>query len=89
MATRQQRANAEVEMRLEDVCDRLRELAAKGGATLPQPAVLRAVEELHTRGQDHDWLAALVDYLHDANGRRSDSVRRGLDELTRGELEPA
>jgi hypothetical protein len=51
--------------------------------------VLRAVEELHLRGQDRDWLAALVDYLHDANDRRSDSVCRGLRELARGELEPA
>ena len=76
-------------MGLEDVCARLRGLAAGGSPTLPQPAALRAVEELRTRGQDRDWLATLIDYLHDANDRRSDSVRRGLDELARGELEPA
>lgn len=86
METRQQ---PEVEKGLENVGDRLRELAAEGGATLPKPAVLRAVDELRIRAQDHDWLAALVDYLHDANDRRSDCVRRGLDELARGELEPA
>jgi hypothetical protein len=51
--------------------------------------VLHAVEELRTRGQDRDWLAALADHLHDASDRRSDSVRRGVDELARGELEPA
>jgi len=89
MATRKQRADAEVVLGLEDLCDRLRELAAEGGAALPQPAAIRAAEELRTRGQDRDWLAAFVDYLHDANDRRSDSVRRGLDELARGELEPA
>ena len=89
MATRKQRADAEVVLGLEDLCDRLRELAAERGAALPQPAAIRAVEELRTRGQDRDWLAAFVDYLHDANDRRSDSVRRGLDELARGELEPA
>ena len=32
---------------------------------------------------------ALVDYLHDSRDRRSESVRKGLDELARGELEPA
>jgi len=51
--------------------------------------VHRALGELRTRGQDRDWLAALVDYLHDERDRRSESVRRGLEELARGELAPA
>jgi hypothetical protein len=89
MAKREQRADAEVALGLEDLRDRLCELAAGRGTTLPPAAALRAVQELRTRGQDRDWLAALADYLHDANDRRSDSVRRGVDELARGELEPA
>jgi len=51
--------------------------------------VHRALGELRARGQDRDWLTALVDYLHDTQARRSDSVRKGLDEMARGELEPA
>ncbi len=52
-------------------------------------AVHRALVELRARGQERDWLAALIDYLHDRQDRRSESVRSGLDELARGELEPA
>jgi transposase len=51
--------------------------------------VHRALAELRARGQDRDWLAALVDHLHDTRDRRSASVRKGLDELARGEVEPA
>jgi transposase len=51
--------------------------------------VHRGLAELRARGQDRDWLAALVDYLHDTRDRRSESVRTGLDELARGDLEPA
>jgi transposase len=51
--------------------------------------VHRALGELRARGQDRDWLATLVDYLHDTRDRRSESVRKGLDELARGDLEPA
>lgn len=51
--------------------------------------VQRALGELRARGQDRDWLADLVDYLHDESDRQSESVRRGLEELARGELEPA
>ena len=51
--------------------------------------VHRAITELRARGQDRDWLAALVDYLHDMRDRRSESVRKGLEELARGEVEPA
>lgn len=45
--------------------------------------------ELHARGQDKEWLATLVDYLHDMRDRRSEGVRTGLDKLARGGLEPA
>jgi transposase len=157
MATREQRVAAEVLVGLDDVCDRLRELAARRDAPRFRAAVLRAVEdisgavtrleadvargtglsvdaaakyldvsaltvrawtqrgvlerkadskpvqidrdsarrvqralgELRARGRDRDWLAALIDYLHDTRDRRSESVRRGLEELARGELEPA
>ena len=158
MATREQRATAEVLVGLDDVRDRLNELAAPTrGGQRPRAEMLRAVEdiaeavdrleaevargtglsvdaaaqyldvsaptvrewmrrgvlerkanskpaqieresartvhralaELRDRGQDRDWLVALVDYLHDMHDRRSESVRKGLDELARGELEPA
>lgn len=157
MATREQRVTAEVLVRLDDVRDRLGELAAgrdahhacaallrvvedisaaasrleaevargtglrvdaaaryldvsaptvrawaQRGVLEPKPSskplqidrdsarrVHRALGELRARGQDRDWLAALVDYLHDANDRRSGNVRRALEELARGELEPA
>jgi predicted transcriptional regulator len=157
MATREQRATAEVLVGLDDVRDRLSELAEPRSATRSRAEVLRAVEdiseavgrleaevargtglsveataqyldvsaptvrawahrgvlerktgskplqidrdsvrrvhralaELRARGQDRDWLAALTDYLHDTSDRRSESVRKGLDELARGELEPA
>jgi len=49
----------------------------------------RALADLRGRGQDGDWTRALVDYLHDAGELRSEELRRGLDELTRGKLEPA
>jgi hypothetical protein len=49
----------------------------------------RALGELRARGQDRNWLGALADDLHDMSDRRSESVRRGLDELAYGELEPA
>lgn len=158
MATREQRAAAEVLVDLDDVRDRLSELAAQGrGVQRSRAEVLRAVEdiaeavdrleaevargtglsveaaaqyldvsaptvrewmrrgvlerkadskpaqidresartvhralaELRARGQDRDWLTTLVDYLHDAHDRHSESLRKGLDELARGELEPA
>jgi hypothetical protein len=49
----------------------------------------RAIEELRERGQDRDWLRALVDYLDDLAVRESPEVQRGLAELEAGELEPA
>jgi hypothetical protein len=52
-------------------------------------AAHRAVNDLRARGQDSDWLRALVDLLHDRIERNSADVRRGLEEMERGELEPA
>jgi len=90
MATHEpRRESAEVSAELEDACDRLCEIAARRGAPLSRAIVLHALEELRRHSEDQDWLAGLADYLHDANDRQSDSVRRGLDELARGELEPA
>jgi len=157
VATREQRATAEVLVALDDVRERLSELAEPRGTQRPRAEMLRAVEdiseavarleaevargtglsveaaaqyldvsaptvrawtqrgvlerkpgskpmqidrdsvrrvhralgELRSRGQDRDWLATLVDYLHDVSDRRSESVRTGLDDLARGDLEPA
>ena len=58
-----------------------------------EPASLRsishALDELRERGQDREWLAALVDYLDDREARRSPALKKGLEQLARGELEPA
>jgi hypothetical protein len=51
--------------------------------------VRRIVDELRARGQDRDWLQSLVDHLHDEQAVRDPAVQRGLDELRRGDLEPA
>jgi len=51
--------------------------------------VTRAVAELRERGQDREWLQALVDYLDDRAVRRSDALREGLEDLRAGKLEPA
>ncbi len=48
-----------------------------------------ALDELRERGRDHDWLEALLDYLHDLQTRRSPALKEGLQQLERGELEPA
>ncbi len=48
-----------------------------------------ALGELRTRGQERDWLIALIDLLHDRAERRLPEIQRGLDELRRGRLEPA
>jgi len=50
---------------------------------------VRAVDELRERGQDRDWLQALVDYLDDHRARRSGAVTEGLEQVRKGELEPA
>lgn len=49
----------------------------------------RALDELREHGQDRDWLEALLDYLHDLQTRRSPALEEGLQQLERGELEPA
>ena len=51
--------------------------------------VNRALAELRERGQDRDWLQALVDHLHDRDARGSDALCKGLAQLKRGQLEPA
>jgi excisionase family DNA binding protein len=51
--------------------------------------VHRAVDELRRRGQDRDWLRALVDVLHDHAERQRPEIVAGVDELAHGELEPA
>lgn len=51
--------------------------------------VSRALAELRDRGQDRDWLQAVVDYLHDHEARQSKGLEEGLSQLKRGELEPA
>lgn len=52
-------------------------------------SVSRALQELRERGQDREWLQALVDYLDDRQARQSPAVKKGLQQLKRGELEPA
>lgn len=51
--------------------------------------VARALDELRERGQDRDWLQALVDYVDDRDARRSDALEEGLEQVRKGELEPA
>jgi transposase-like protein len=51
--------------------------------------VERAVRERRERGQDRDWVRALVDALHDRVERRTPETVAGLDELRRDMLEPA
>ena len=51
--------------------------------------VQRAVDELRRRGLDRYWLRALVDVLHDHAERERPEIAAGVDELARGELEPA
>lgn len=51
--------------------------------------VSRALAELRERGQDRDWLQAVVDHLHDREARESDALREGISQLKRGQLEPA
>jgi hypothetical protein len=48
-----------------------------------------ALAELRDHGRDRDWTRALVDLLHDHAEQRRPELLEGLDELRRGELEPA
>jgi hypothetical protein len=52
-------------------------------------SVSRGLDELRERGQDRDWLQALVAYLDDREARRGPALKEGLEQLARGELEPA
>jgi hypothetical protein len=52
-------------------------------------SVSHALDELRERGQDREWLQALVDYLDDREARQSPALKEGLEQLARGELEPA
>jgi hypothetical protein len=68
--------------------------AIKGSSPVQiEPESLRrvghALDEMHERGQDHDWLETLLEYLHDLQTRRSLALKEGLQQLERGELEPA
>lgn len=49
----------------------------------------RMLGELRERAEDGDWIRDLVGRLHDAAVLGGDPARTGLDELRRGELEPA
>lgn len=49
----------------------------------------RALTELRERGQNRDWLQALVNYLHDREAREGDTLQEGISQLKRGKLEPA
>jgi hypothetical protein len=49
----------------------------------------RLVHELRDRGQDRDWMQALVDLLHDRDELSRPEIVQGLKELSRGKLEPA
>ena len=51
--------------------------------------VHRAIGELRRRGEDRDWLRALVDLLHDRSEQGRPELLRGMQELERGQLEPA
>jgi hypothetical protein len=49
----------------------------------------RALRELRERGQERDWLEAVLRYVEDIEDRSSSSVRKGLRELAEGKLQPA
>jgi hypothetical protein len=51
--------------------------------------VSHALAELREHGRDRDWTRALVDLLHDHAERRRPELIQGLEELRRGDLEPA
>jgi hypothetical protein len=47
------------------------------------------LQELRDRGQDGNWLRAFVDYLHDRGERKRPAIVKGLQQMERGDLEPA
>jgi hypothetical protein len=47
-------------------------------------SVSRALDELRERGQDREWLTALVDYLHDREARHRPALKEGLKQLAHG-----
>lgn len=47
-----------------------------------------ALEEMRARGRDRDWIEELVEYIRSAEPR-SNALDEGLEQLRRGELEPA
>ena len=49
----------------------------------------RALAELRARGQDRDWTRALVDHVHDRASRSDPALVASLEELRRGDVEPA
>lgn len=51
--------------------------------------VSRALDDLRRRGQDRNWLQALADHIDDRRARHSPAVREGLEQLRKGDLEPA
>ena len=48
-----------------------------------------ALRELRARGQDREWLEAIVRYAEDIEDRSSVSVRQGLSDLAAGRLRAA
>jgi DNA-binding transcriptional ArsR family regulator len=50
--------------------------------------VMDALADLRARGRDRDWVEHLATYLRSAEPR-SDALKEGLEQLRRGELEPA
>lgn len=50
--------------------------------------VMDALADLRARGRDRDWVEHLATYARSAEPR-SDALKEGLEQLRRGELEPA
>lgn len=50
---------------------------------------LTAIAEQRERGQDQDWVNALVDYTMDQQDRNSPAVKQGLAELEKEKLDRA
>jgi hypothetical protein len=67
----------------------VRQLEEEGRRRGRHDAVSRALAELRERGQDRDWLQAVIDSLHDRQARNSNAVQKGIAQLERGQLEPA